>query len=338
MTSSTAAVLTGVGAYLPDVVVSNTDVGARIGQSEEWIYQRTGIRERRHARPGQSTGDLAVRAGSCALRSARMSAVGAVIVATSTPDRVSPATAPEVAARLGLPPVPAFDVGAVCSGFAYGLATAAGLISARIVESVLLVGADTFSTIVNPFDRTTALIFGDGAGAVVLTAGSPEALGAVGPFDLGSEGSLSELAAVPAGGSRAKAAGQGPGNEGSYLVMNGQTMYRHAVARMSESSTAVLESAGWKVGDVDRLVAHQANSRILNAVAKRLGIPDDHCVSNIELVGNTVAASIPIALAHGADSGHMRAGQRVLLTAFGGGLTWGSAVMAWPAVEPIIEE
>ncbi|NUS73765.1 MAG: ketoacyl-ACP synthase III [Corynebacteriales bacterium] len=328
-----SAVLSGLGTYLPKQIVTNREVAERLGVSDEWIYKRTGISRRHRAAEGQATSDLAVLAGEAAFVSAGMRHVDAVIVATSTPDHISPATAPEVAARLGCAGAAAFDVGAVCSGFIYGLATATGLISAGIADSVLMIGADTFSTIVDPHDRATAIIFGDGAGAMVLRRGEATEPGALGPFDLGSGGEHSDLAAVRDGGSRHKRS-TSPDHEGDYFRMNGREMYSHAVEWMTESSRKVLARTGWSLQDVDHLVAHQANARILATVAQRLGIAPDRCVISIEHTGNTVAASIPLALAHAARAARLRKNDRVLLTAFGAGLTWGSVAMTWPHLDP----
>lgn len=327
-----AAVVAGLGAALPSRVVSNEELSRTLDTSDEWIRTRTGIEQRHVIDAGMATSDLAVVAGSRALKSAGTSDVGAVVLATTTPDRPCPATAPEVADRLGISAVPAFDLSAVCSGFVYGLATGAGLIAAHVADSVLVVGADTYSTILNPEDRTTAAIFGDGAGAVVLRAGTPDEDGALGPFDLGSDGSLADLIAIPAGGSRQRSSAEPvePGDQ--FFQMQGRQVFRYAVRRMADSARAVLDRAGWQVADVDRFVAHQANSRILTAVAKDLALPADRVVSNIATVGNTSAASIPLALADAVLEGVLRPGHRVLLTAFGGGLTWGSTVLTWPGV------
>jgi len=321
MTSRTgpAAVLAGLGTALPPRVVGNDELAARLDTSDEWIRGRTGIARRHWIEPGMSTIGLATEAGARALKSAELGEVGAVVLATTTPDRPCPASAPEVASRLGLPKVPAMDVGAVCAGFVYGLAIGAGLIGAGIVPDVLVIGADTFSTIVDPTDRATAVIFGDGAGAVVLRAGSPSDAGALGPFDLGSDGELSDLITMPPGGS---------------FTMQGKLAFRHAVERMAGSALAVLGAAGWTPDDVDQFVGHQANRRILVSLAERLGVPLDRVVSNIDRVGNTAAASIPLALADAAAGGRLVGGHRVLLTSFGGGLAWGSTVLRWPEIRP----
>ncbi|MEV7684933.1 beta-ketoacyl-ACP synthase III [Streptomyces bungoensis] len=333
MSTGRAAVVTGIGSYVPPNLVTNEDLSARLDTSDAWIRSRTGIAERYVVSPGTSTSDLAVEAGLRALKSAGDEEVGAVVLATTTPDQPCPATAPQVAARLGLGRVPAFDVAAVCSGFLYGLATAAGLVAAGVADRVLLIAADAFTTIVNPEDRTTAVIFADGAGAVVLRAGSADEPGALGPLVLGSDGELSHLIEVPAGGSRTRSAGRPVAPEDHYFRMLGRDTYRHAVEHMTAASTEAAERAGWRLDEVDRFVAHQANARILEAVSDRLGIPAERRLSNIARVGNTGAASIPLLLAEATAEGRLAAGHRVLLTAFGGGLSWGAATLVWPGLQ-----
>ncbi|MFJ9862565.1 beta-ketoacyl-ACP synthase III [Streptomyces sp. NPDC101165] len=330
MSTGRAAVVIGIGSYVPPNVVTNDDLAARLDTSDAWIRSRTGIAERNFISPGTSTGDLAAEAGLRALKSAGDEEVGAVVLATTTPDQPCPATAPQVAARLGLGQVPAFDVAAVCSGFLYGLASAAGLIAAGIADRVLMIAADAFTTIINPEDRTTAVIFADGAGAVVLRAGSAGEPGAIGPLVLGSDGGLSHLIEVPAGGSRQRSTGRPAAPEDHYFQMLGRDTYRHAVEHMTAASTEAAERAGWRLDDVDRFAAHQANARILEAVSDRLGIPAERQLSNIARVGNTGAASIPLLLAEATAEGRLAAGHRVLLTAFGGGLSWGAATVIWP--------
>lgn len=313
-----AAVLTGVGHCLPPDVVTNHDLAARLDTTDEWIRTRSGIGSRHVVRGGAGTSDLAVEAGTLALKSAGVSAVDMVIVATSTPDHPCPATAPAVATRIGLGTVPAFDLNAVCSGFLYGLATASAMLTSGQAGSVLLIGADTFSTLVDPEDRSTAFLFGDGAGAVVLRAGDPGEPGEVLALDLGSDGDGEDLILVP--------------DAATPFTMQGQAVYRQAVSRMSECARTVMDRVGWGVGDVDRFVGHQANQRILDAVADRLGLPRERVVSNLEHVGNTAAASIPLALSQAAAAGTLRARERVVLSAFGGGATWGGAALSWPAL------
>ncbi|MDN3297063.1 beta-ketoacyl-ACP synthase III [Streptomyces ficellus] len=335
MSRSRAAVLSGLGSWLPPRVVTNEDLSRRFDTSDEWIRSRTGIAQRHVVDPGVATGDLAHEAGLRALKSAGTDSVDAVVLATTTPDHLSPATAPDVAARLGMGGTAAFDVAAVCSGFVYALATGAGLIASGIADSVLIIGAETFTTIVDPADRSTSSIFGDGAGAVVLRAGEPGEPGAVGPFDLGSDGSLAHLLVIPAGGARQRSSGREPEPGDTYFHMQGSQVYKHAVLRMTESARRVLAAAGLGAGDIDRFVGHQANLRILDSVAERLGIPLDHRVTNIADVGNTAAASIPLALADAAARGELRPGHRVLAGAFGGGLTWGSCLFQWPDITPV---
>lgn len=326
-----AAVLCGLARHLPQRRVPNQELVDSLGVSGEWIVQRTGIRERYFAAPGEATSDLAVAAGEKVLAAAGGGA-DAVILATTTPDEPCPATAPLIAERLGLGTPLAMDVSAACAGFVYGLGTAAGLISAGIARRVLLIGAETYSTILAPGDRVNGAIFGDGAGAVLLRAGDHDEPGAVGPFDFGSDGAGHDLIVVPAGGSRQRSRDVPPEPGDEYFAMNGQPVYRQAIARMTESCQHVLDLAGIPAAKIDRLVPHQANLRILHAVAGKLGIPEDRCVANIAQVGNTAAASIPIALADAASCGQLQPGQHVLLTAFGGGLAWGSAYLTWPDV------
>lgn len=326
-----AAVLCGLAGWVPPGVVTNDDLAARLDTDDRWIRTRTGIRRRHIAGAGQATSDLAVEAGRRALRSSGAESADAVIVTTTTPDRPCPATAPVVATRLGLTGAAAFDVGAVCTGFVYGLATAAGLLATGVARRVLLIGADTYSTIVDPLDRTNAIIFGDGAGAVVLRAGNADEPGAVGHFDLGSDGGHEDLITVAAGGSRQRSARSEPTHAEQHFAMRGKQVYRHAVTRMAASARATLEQAGRKPDEIDHFVPHQANLRILHSVADDLGLPRERCVANLDDVGNTGAASIPLALADAMAQERIRPGDRLLLTAFGGGLTWGSCLMTWPS-------
>jgi 3-oxoacyl-[acyl-carrier-protein] synthase III len=321
-----AAVVCGIGSWLPPTIVTNADLAARLDTSDEWIRSRTGIVTRRVAGRDTLTSDIAVAAAERALRSAGDRPVQAVVLATSTPDRPCPATAPVVATRLGLPGVAAFDISAVCSGFLYGLAVASGLVTLGFANRVLLIAADRFSTLQDPQDRTTLPIFGDGGGAVILRRGVPGEPGAIGRIVLGSDGEHSDLITVRAGDD-----GRGNGHRG-YFEMQGRKVYKHAVERMSSAATAAVDAVGWTMKDVDRLVAHQANARITAALAGNLDISPDRCASNIAEVGNTAGASIPILLAQAAASGFLTARHRVLLAAFGGGFTWGATTLVWPSL------
>lgn len=314
-----AAVICGIGGALPPTVVSNAELCTRLDTTEEWIRSRTGIAQRHIADVDSSTEDLAVRAAQEALARCGSGSVQALVLATTTPDRCCPATATTVASRLGLTGVPAFDLAAGCTGFLYGLATAAGFIATRTADSVLVIGADRLSTLPAEGDRTTVPLFGDGAGAVVLRRGHAWEDGAVGPVVLGSDGTHAELI-------RAERPGA--------LHMQGAEVFRHAVDRMSSASAQAVAAAGWRMEDVDRLVPHQANARITSFVARRLAVPDDRQLHNVSSVGNTGAASIPLLLTQATGDGRLKAGHRVVLTAFGAGLTWGATTVTWPDLTP----
>jgi len=328
----TAAVLSGLGAWLPPRIVTNEELGRELDVTDEWIHRRTGIRRRHVCDPGTATSDLAVEAGARALASAGVAAADAVVLATATPDHQIPGTAPAVAARLDMGGAAAFDVNAVCTGFVYALATGAALVRGGLADSALVIGADTFSTVLDPADKVVRPLFGDGAGAVVLRAGAPEEPGALNLFDLGSDGAQDDLIIVPGGGSRQRSGGVPADPDTAWMTMRGREVFVNAVTRMTASSRAVLARAGSEPAAVDRLVGHQANIRILRAVADQLGLPEESLVSNIDRVGNTSAASIPLALAHGVATGAVTEGATILLTAFGAGLTWGSALCEWPKI------
>ncbi|MET8215155.1 beta-ketoacyl-ACP synthase III [Streptomyces hirsutus] len=312
-----AAVVCKVGAALPPHTVSNHDLTARLDTTDEWIRSRTGITQRHVAGADLSTTDLAVRAAAQALADGEPVTVEALVVATTTPDRCCPATAPAVATRLGLTGIPAYDIAAGCTGFIYALSTAAGLIATGTVRTALVVGADRLATLPDPEDRTTVPLFGDGAGAVVLRRGSAGEAGALGPVVLGSDGTGADLIRAARPGA---------------LHLDGSDVFRHAVDRMSIASRQAATVMGWGLADVDRLAPHQANSRITSFVARQLGIPDDRRLSNIAETGNTGAASVPLLLADASADGRLKPGHRTLLTAFGAGLTWGAVALTWPGL------
>jgi 3-oxoacyl-[acyl-carrier-protein] synthase-3 len=323
--SVTPVTIRGLGSYLPEQVVTNDDLAARLDTSDEWIRSRTGIRERHYAAADEATSDLALQAARRALSDAGCEPedVDVLIVATTTPDHPVPATAPIVAAKLGLT-ITAFDINAACSGFVYGLQVGATL--AATGSRVLLIGAETLTRYVDHDDRSIAVLFGDGAGAVVLERREGASIG---PFDLGSDGSEVEILWMRAGGAREPFDPVLHAEASSRMSMRGGDVYRHAVTRMSASSKVVLDAAGITVSDIDLMVGHQANQRILEAVGQRLGVPDGISHLTVDRHGNTSAASIPLALDDARREGRLLPGSRVLLTAFGGGLTWGSCLLTW---------
>lgn len=312
----------GLGAVLPERTVSNEELSHRLDTSDEWITTRTGIRQRHVAADEEATSDLALAAARVALTDAGLpaAALDTIIVATCTPDHLVPPTAPLVAAGLGVEAA-AFDLGAACAGFLYALEVGGSLAAGG--RTVLVVGAETLTRIVDPGDRATAVLFGDGAAAVVLR---PTADARLGPFAGGSDGTNAALLEVPAGGSRRPWSSDPTAHT---LRMQGREVYRHAVDRMVGSAVAVLDRAGLDVDAVDLFVGHQANARILTAVARRLGIPDQRCHLSIDRHANTSAASIPLALADARAQGRLHDGALVLLTAFGAGLTWAAALLRW---------
>jgi 3-oxoacyl-[acyl-carrier-protein] synthase III len=320
----------GLGAHLPARVVTNDDLAAQLDTSDAWIRSRTGIGQRHVAAAHEATSDLATAAAKAALADAGLGVedLATLVVATTTPDHVVPGTAPLVAHRLGTRAA-AFDLNAACSGFVYGLRVG-GALAATGAGPVLVVGAETLTRIVDPTDRGVAVLFGDGAGAAVLV-GDPE--GALGPFSLGADGSDPSMLWTEAGGSRAPASVARLEAGAQHLSMRGGDVYRHAVARMADAAHDVLAKAGLTAEDVDLLVGHQANARILDAVRTRLGVRAERSHLTVDRHGNTSAASIPLALADARDRGRLAPGGTVLLAAFGAGLTWGACLLTWQGPE-----
>ncbi len=316
----------GCGGYLPEHVVTNADLAATLETSDEWIVQRTGIRERHIAAPGEYTSDLALRAARRALDAAAVTPdeIDLIVLATSTPDNTFPATATKVQAQLGMTRGAAFDVQAVCTGFVYALATADNFIRAGQAKTALVIGAETFSRILDWQDRSTCVLFGDGAGAMVLRAvpsnGSVAERGILSTH-LHSDGRHHDLLYVDGGPSTTGTAG--------FLRMEGKEVFRHAVQRLAEAVDEALAANGLTAQDVDWLVPHQANRRIIDAMARKLGLSGDKVVVTIDRHANTSAASVPLALAEAAGDGRIRPGQLVLVEAMGGGLTWGAALLRW---------
>lgn len=320
--------ITGVGAYVPDRVLTNADLERMVDTSDEWIVARTGIRERRIVEDSQAASDLALPACRQALERAglRGEDVDYIVVATATPDMLFPATSCIVADELGASDAAAYDLLAGCSGFVYALAQAYGAVASGLSERALVVGSETLSKITNWEDRGTCIIFGDGAGAVVVERVDE---GGFEGFELGADGSRGSDLCVPAGGSRLPATPETLEREAQFIHMNGREVFRFATRVMVSSARDLLDRCGLELDDVDLYVPHQANQRIIDHATKDMGLPDDKVVLNIDRYGNTSSASIPLALAEATDDGRLVAGSTVLMTAVGAGLTWGSAVVTW---------
>lgn len=318
--------ITGCGSYLPARVVTNAQLAETVDTSDEWIRRRTGIRERRLAEKGEFTSDLAVKASKAAIERAGLKAddIDLIVCATSTPDETFPATATRIQARLGMTRGAAFDVQAVCSGFIYALAVADNFIKLGQANNALVVGAETFSRIMDWTDRTTCVLFGDGAGAVVLQGaegtGSSDDRGLLSTH-IYSDGRHHDALYVDGGPSSTQTVG--------HLRMQGKEVYRHAIVRMAEAIDAALEANNLTPGDIDWLVPHQANARIIDSMAKRLNLPSDRVVVTVDRHANTSAASIPLALCEAVDDQRIQRGDIILMEAMGGGFTWGSALLRW---------
>ncbi|MGG1616951.1 beta-ketoacyl-ACP synthase III [Paenibacillus sp. NRS-1782] len=319
----------GTGKYVPEKILTNKDLEAIVETSDEWIVSRTGIQERHIAAPEQATSDLAYEAAIKALASAGMTAqdLDLIIVATVTPDMAFPSTACILQDKLGAKGAAAFDLSAACSGFVYGLATATSFIKTGIYNNALIIGADCLSRITDYTDRNTCVLFGDGAGAVVIGE-VPEGRGFQ-SFDLGAEGAGGGLLKLEAGGSRLPASADTVENKQHYIYMNGREVFKFAVRVMGTATVDVLAKAGLSKDDIDVFVPHQANIRIIQSAMQRLDLPEEKVVINVHKYANTSAASIPLALVEAAEEGRMKEGDRVLMVGFGGGLTWGASVLVW---------
>ena len=320
------SLIAGVGAYLPATILTNTDLAARVDTSDAWIVERTGIHRRHVARPGETTSDLALKSAQAALVDAGLDAdaIDLVVVATTTPDETFPAVATTIQARLGMTRGAAFDVQAVCSGFIFAIAIADNFIRLGQAKNVLVIGAETMSRLMDWSDRATCVLFGDGAGALVLQAGE----GKGDSTDRGvlntliySDGRLHDLLYVDGGPSTTQTTG--------HLRMQGRDVFRHAVVNTVAAIEAAAKASGVAVSDIDWIVPHQANQRILDATARRLGIPSERVISTISEHGNTSAASVPLALDVAASDGRIGPGDLVLMEAMGGGFTWGASLVRW---------
>lgn len=324
------AQIVGWGMYVPSQVMTNEKfVEMGLNTSHEWISTRTGIEERRIVTRDEPTSDLAVRAAQQALQVAGMPAgeIDMIVLATCTPDHVMPATASLVQDRLGAGNAGALDLNAACAGFVYALSMASAQIEAGRARNVLVIGADELSVYLDYRDRSTCVLFGDGAGAVVLTAGNQPGIMA---SNMGSDGSGADLLTIR-GGSRDRL--NGNGTDG-YLRMNGPQIFRWATQMMSKAAERVIESSRLKPEEVDLLIPHQANFRIIESTAKRLGLPLERVFSNVRTYGNTSAASIPIALCEAIEEGRVKMGDNIVLTSFGAGLSWAAAALRWTVSLP----
>ena len=325
--------ITGWGRQLPVRVVTNDDLAASLDTSDEWIQSRTGIRERRIASDEESTASLATGAARAALEVANLDPadVDLVIVCTFTPDAGNmPTVASTVQHALGATRAGAFDLNAACAGFVYGLGVANALIVAGMHRNVLLIGAETLSRVLDWNDRSTCVLFGDGAGAVVIQRSDPTHAGsALRSLVTGADGSRGNALIIPAGGSSAPASHDTVDSRAHYIQMDGREVYRFAVSTVPDTCLQAIHDAGLEPHDIDVVILHQANIRILRSVVETLGIPWERAVINLDRYGNTSAASIPIALSEAIDDGRVSPGDRILVAGFGGGLTWGAAVINW---------
>ncbi len=318
------SVIEGVGSYLPERIVSNAELATRVDTSDEWIVERSGIKQRHMAADGEKTSDLAIAAVKKALDHAGRDGkeIDLFVLATATPDQTFPATAARVQAALGRPGVPSFDVQAVCSGFVYALAVADNFIKAGQAKTAVVIGAETFSRILDWNDRTTCVLFGDGAGAVVLGAAEGQGTAAdrgVLSTHLHSDGRHHDMLYVDGGPSATQTTG--------YLRMKGKEVFRHAVVNLAEAVNEALGANAITIDQIDWLVPHQANKRILDSTAHKLGLDPARVIVTVDQHANTSAASIPLALAVGVEDGRIKKGDLVILEAMGGGFTWGSALV-----------
>jgi 3-oxoacyl-[acyl-carrier-protein] synthase-3 len=319
----------GIGGYVPEGELTNVDLEKIVDTSDEWIRERTGIFKRHKADSKTATSDLAVGAANRAIEDAGITAsdIGLIIVGTATPDMFFPSTACLVQKELDAPQAAAFDVSAACSGFLYGVSIAEDFVNSGKHDYVLVVGAETLTKILDWTDRTTCVLFGDGAGAAVVGRVG-EGRGILSSF-MASDGRMGDLLKLPAGGSRMPPSEETIRNGLHYVKMQGNKLFKAAVKAMASAAMTTLEDAGYTGDDLDLLVPHQANQRIIDATARRIGVPEEKVYSNVEFYGNTSAASIPLALAEAKAKGILKEGMLVEMVSFGGGLTWASILMRW---------
>lgn len=325
-----SVIIRGVGSYAPSRIVTNDDLSKVVETSDEWIRTRTGIRERRIAAENETTSDMATKAAAEALRNAELTAedIDLIIVGTVTPDMPFPNTACFVQEKLGLGKIPAFDIEAACSGFIYTMDIARALMLLHGYRNAIVIGAEKLSSITNWEDRTTCVLFGDGAGAVVLSLTETPDVGILNTL-IGADGSATDILCVPGGGSARPSTVETIERSMHYIHMQGREVFKHAVRVMCQSAVDTLEASGITADQVGLVIPHQANNRIIEALAQRLGIGLDRFKINLDRYGNTSAASIPIALDEAWRNGRIQSGDYVLMVAFGGGLTWASALVKW---------
>lgn len=319
----------GAGKYVPERILTNHDLEQMVETNDEWIVTRTGIKERRMAAPEEATSDLAYKASLKALEAAGLTAddIDLIIVATITPDMYFPSTACQLQDKLGAKRAAAFDLSAACSGFIYGLATATNMIATGMYNYVLVVGAETLSRITDYTDRNTCILFGDGAGAAVLGR-VPEGRG-FRSFELGADGGGGELLKVSGGGSRMPATIESVEGKHHYIYMAGNDVFKFAVRIMGSAAEEALRKANMSKDDIDLLVPHQANIRIIQSALNRLELSEDKAMINLNKYGNMSAASIPVALAEAVEENRIKEGDCLVFVGFGGGLTWGASVLIW---------
>jgi len=322
------ATITGLGKYVPEKILTNQDLEKMVDTSDEWITSRTGIKKRHIVNENETTADIGYLAAKKALEDANLAPeeLDLIIVATVTPDMMFPATACLIQEKLGADRVAAFDLEAGCSGFVFGLTVAAQFIQSGLYKNILVIGAETLSKITDWEDRSTCVLFGDGAGAAVL---QPTAKGGLLAFELGADGTGGKSLYLPAGGSLKPSSQVTVAEKEHYIRMEGNQVFKFAVKTMGQASIDVIEKAGLKPEDVDLFIPHQANSRIINAAANRLNLSEDKVFVNLPEYGNTSSASVPIALVEAREEGLINNGDIVVLVAFGAGLTWASTVIEW---------
>jgi 3-oxoacyl-[acyl-carrier-protein] synthase-3 len=329
-----ASSIIGTGSYMPEKILTNDDLSKIVDTNDEWITSRTGIKERRIAAADQATSDMAAEAARRAMADAGVTAedIQLIIVATVTPDMFFPSTACFVQKKIGATNAVCFDISAACSGFLYALQVARHFINTGNRTTALVIGAEKLSSLINWKDRNTCVLFGDGAGAVVIRRddeGGLNAPGRVLSTVMGSDGNLADLLKVPGGGSACPITAENAESRPNTIHMEGRETFKHAVTRMLEAAQQALEMAGLTAADVSLVIPHQANARIISAIADRLNLPLDRVFMNLDKYGNTSAATIPVALDEANKAGRLKKGDVILLVAFGGGFTWASSVVRW---------